>query len=38
MIDWQAFKITESTVTKNMTDIELRRMIAAQKLLKYLFL
>ena len=35
MIDWQAFRVTEPSVTKNMPDIELQRMIAAQELSKY---
>ena len=36
IIGWQAFKVTEPPVTKNMTDIELRRMITAQEPPKYL--
>ena len=35
MIDWQAF--TELSVPKNMLDIELQRMIAAQELAKHFF-
>ena len=32
MIDWQAFHITEPSVTKNMPDIELQRMTPTQEL------
>ena len=37
MIDWLAFKVTEPSVTKNMLDIKLQKMIAAQESPKYLF-
>ena len=37
MIDRQAFKVTELSVTKNMPNIELQRIIAAQESPKYLF-
>ena len=35
--DWQAFKVTDPSVTNNTLDIELQRMIAAQELPKYIF-